>query len=55
VSAADRARLRDLSGVELRLELAEAEAERVKSWRASWLKKDRIAAITGELVERGSF
>jgi hypothetical protein len=51
----DLAKLRDLSGAELRLELAEAEAERPRSWRGSWLKKDRIAAATAALVEKGCF
>lgn len=46
---------RDLSSAELRIELACAQAERPRSWRGAFLKKDRIAAITRELVERGSF
>lgn len=45
----------DLSSAELRLELAEAEYERPKTLRAIVLKKNRIRAITAELVQRGSF
>lgn len=49
------AALRDLTSAELRLELAEAEQQRVTAWRGRFLKRDRIAAITAELVERGAF
>lgn len=47
--------LRDLTSAELRIELACTEAERPRTWKGALLKKDRIAAITRELVERGSF
>jgi hypothetical protein len=47
--------LEDLSSCELRLELAEAEQSRSKTWKGRAAKKDRIAAITVELVERGTF
>lgn len=50
-----RMKLADLSSAELRLELAEAEASRPRSHRATWIKKDRVAAVTKELVERGCF
>lgn len=55
IAAAERARLRALTSVELRLELAEAEQVRVTAWKGRFLKTDRLAAITGELVERGAF
>ena len=45
----------DLSNTELRLELAAAEAEKPRSWKASFIKRDRIAAITQELVKRGAY
>jgi hypothetical protein len=45
----------EMSSTELRLELAEAEGTRVTSWRGSFLRKDRIAAITRELIDRGAF
>ena len=44
-----------LSSCELRLELAEAEASKVTTWKGSFQKKDRIAEITRELIERGAF
>lgn len=47
--------LRDLSGAELRLELAEAEASRSRTIKAKLARRDRIKAITRELVERGCF
>jgi hypothetical protein len=47
--------LRDLSSAELRLELAEAEADRPKSQVGFTRKKNRIAAITRELCQRGAF
>ena len=47
--------LRELSACELRLELAEAEATRVTTWVGSARKKNRIRAVTRELIERGSF
>lgn len=47
--------LAHLSGTELRIELACAEAERPKTIRSCCLKKNRIQAITAELVERGCF
>lgn len=47
--------LRELSAAELRLELAEAEAERVTTWKGRFIKQDRIAAIVAELIERGCF
>lgn len=47
--------LRELSSAELRLELAEAEAIRVTAWKGRFQKRDRIATITAELIERGCF
>ena len=47
--------LSELSNVELRLELAEAEYERPNSLRATILKQDRIKQITAELLGRGAF
>jgi hypothetical protein len=47
--------LNELSSVELRLELAEAQAVRVTTWKGRFQKQDRIEAITNELLERGSF
>lgn len=47
--------LRELSSCELRLELAEAEAERPKTIVAACRKKNRIRAVLAELIERGSF
>jgi hypothetical protein len=47
--------LRDLSGAELRLELAEAETIRVTTWKGRFLKRDRIKAVTAELLERGCY
>lgn len=47
--------LAELSGTELRLALAEAIAEKPKTWRASALKSDRVRDLTQELVRRGSF
>jgi hypothetical protein len=47
--------LRQLSGAELRLELAEATAIRVTTWKGRFIKRDRIAAVTAELIERGCF
>lgn len=47
--------LRERSSAELRLDLAEAEYERARSWNGSWKRKNLIAAITAELVARGSF
>ena len=44
-----------LSNAELRLELAEAQSQKVTSWRGSFLKKDRIRDLTNELVKRGAF
>jgi len=44
-----------LSSAELRLDLAEAEAERPKTIRGCVLKKNRIRDLTHELVQRGSF
>lgn len=44
-----------LSSCELRLELAEAVADRPKTIRGITLKKNRIRAVTKELVERGAF
>jgi len=47
--------LDDLSSAELRLELAEAEAERPKTIVGACRKKNRISRITQILVDRGSF
>lgn len=47
--------LAELSACELRLALAEAEAEHPRSWKGIWLKRDRIRDLTQELVRRGSF
>lgn len=47
--------LGSLSSVELRLELAEALAERARTWKGRFAKQDRIAALTRELIDRGSF
>lgn len=47
--------LANRSAAELRLDLAEAEYERAKSWAGSWRRKNLIDAITAELVRRGSF
>lgn len=47
--------LKELSNTELRLELAEAESERAKTWNGSWRKKNRVRDITRELLERGAF
>lgn len=44
-----------LSSAELRLELAEAESERPRTIKASIIKRDRIKAVTRELIERGAF
>jgi hypothetical protein len=49
------ANLRELSGCELRLELAEAVAERPRTLKAIIFKRNRIAAVTAALVERGAF
>jgi hypothetical protein len=46
---------RDLSAAELRLELAEAEAIQPRTIVAQCRKKNRIAAVTNALLERGSF
>lgn len=48
-------RYADLSGAELRLDLAEAQAERPTTLRASCLKKNRIRDLTAELVRRGAY
>lgn len=48
-------RLADLSGVELRLELAEAEAERPRTVKGVCFRRSRIRAVTAELVSRGCF
>jgi hypothetical protein len=48
-------RLQKMGSAELRLELAEAEYEKPKSWRASALKKDRIQLVLNELVKRGAY
>lgn len=45
----------DLSGVELRLALAEAEAIRVRTWKGRFIKEDRIATILAELLRRGCY
>jgi hypothetical protein len=47
--------IHDLTSVELRLDLAEAEAFRPATLRAITLKRNRIRDLTRELVERGSF
>lgn len=47
--------LTELSSAELRVELAHEEATKAKSWRGSYLRRDRIKAITRELIDRGSF
>jgi hypothetical protein len=47
--------LREMSAAELRLELAEAEATRVTTWKGRFLKQDRIEALTRELIDRGCF
>lgn len=44
-----------LSSVELRLELAEAEAIRPRSIVGDIRKRHRISDITNELCKRGSF
>jgi hypothetical protein len=44
-----------LTSVELRLELAEAQASKVTTWKGRFLKRDRIAAATSELLRRGAF
>lgn len=48
-------RFDDLSSVELRLELAEAEASRPATLRGICLKRNRIRDVTAELCERGAF
>lgn len=45
----------DRSSCELRLDLAEAEAEKPKTINGICRKKNRIRAITAELLARGSF
>jgi hypothetical protein len=45
----------DLSSAELRLLLAEAEAQRPASIVAICRKKNRISHITAALIERGAF
>jgi hypothetical protein len=47
--------LNELSNVELRLELAEAEYQRPKTLKGICQKRNRIAAVTALLVERGAF
>lgn len=47
--------LTSLSSVELRLELAEAEAMKPQTIVAQCRRKNRIEAITNELVKRGDF
>jgi hypothetical protein len=44
-----------LSSAELRLELAEVEARRSRSWVAMTRKQNEINEITSELVQRGAF
>ncbi len=44
-----------LSGAELRLELAAAEAHKPATIREVVLKRNNIRDLTSELVERGSF
>lgn len=47
--------LDELSGVELRLLLAELEATPARSWAGKCRKDDRRAAITKALLEKGAF
>ncbi len=47
--------LTKLSDTELRLELAEAEEEAVKTWKGGFLKKDRIQRVLDELLRRGAY
>lgn len=47
--------LSDLSNAELRLDLAEAEAERPRTIVASCRRKNRLEALTAELLRRGAF
>lgn len=47
--------LRALSGVELRLALAEAEYERPRTIKGCIFKRNRIRAITAALVEKGAY
>jgi hypothetical protein len=47
--------LRELSGVELRLALAELEATPARSWAGKCRKDDRRAAIVKALLEKGAF
>lgn len=44
-----------LSSAELRLDLAEAVESKPRTIRDSIVRKDRIQALTQELVRRGSF
>lgn len=47
--------MKDLSPAELRLELAEAEAIVPRTIVAGCRKRNRLRAITRELIGRGSF
>lgn len=48
-------RIMAMTSIELRLQLAEAQAHRPRTLREIWLKKDRIRDLTNELVQRGAF
>jgi hypothetical protein len=47
--------LAELTACELRLALAEAEAEHPRSWKGIWIKRDRVQALTAELLRRGAY
>jgi hypothetical protein len=47
--------LAELTACELRLAIAEAEAEHPRSWKGIWIKRDRIQALTAELLRRGAY
>ena len=47
--------LEEMSSAELRLELAEIEYERARSWNGIARKDNRRDAVVAELLKRGSF
>lgn len=48
-------RFEEMSSAELRLEIAELEYERARSWNGIWRKQNRLNEVTAELLRRGSF